>query len=128
MLRAIRNRRGDGKLQFVLILLILVALSYVGVKMGQPYYAYRSLERTMEQWAKITLYKGDKNYADLMEKIKWTIDQHDIPLAIEDVQIEYDPDEKVLSVYAEYDVYVELPGYEHHYFFQPHAEVQAEEN
>ena len=128
MLRAIRNHRGDGKLQFVVILSILVALSYVGVKMGKPYFAYRSLERTMEQWAKITLYRGDRNYADLIEKIKWTIDRHNIPLTIEDVQIEYDPEERVLSVYAEYDFYVEFPGYVHHYFFQPYAEVQAEEN
>jgi len=120
--------RGNGNLQFVLIAMVILALCFVGVKMGKPYYAYRSLERTMKQWAKITLYRGGHNYSDLIEKIKWTIDRHQIPLEIEDVEIEYDPEEKMLSVYAEYDVYVAFPGYEHHYFFQPYAEVYADED
>jgi hypothetical protein len=119
---------GRGNLQFLLLAAILLAGCYVGIKMGKPYLAYRSLERTMEQWAKITLYKGGRNYSDLTAKIQWTIDRHKIPLDIEDVEILYDPEEKMLSVYAEYDVYVEFPGYEHHYFFQPYAEVYAEED
>lgn len=82
----------------------------------------------MEQWAKITLYRGGgRNYADLTEQMRWTIERHKIPLDVKDVEIVYDPEEKMLSVYAEYDVYVEFPGYVHHYFFQPYAEVYAED-
>lgn len=123
-----RRTGGNGNLQFFLVVLIFLAAGYVGIKMGKPYYAYRSLQSTMRQWAKITLYRGDNNYSDLMEKVKWSIERHDIPLDIQDVHVEYDPDEKILSVYAEYDVYVKLPGYEHHYFFQPYAEVQADKD
>ena len=123
-----KKTTGSGNLQFLLTAVILVAACYVGIRMGMPYYAYRSLERTMNQWAKITLYRGGRNYADLKEKMRWTIDRHKIPLDMEDVEILYDPDEKMLSVYAEYDVYVEFPGYVHHYFFQPYAEVYADEN
>ena len=122
------SARGAGNLQFAVIALILLALSIAGIKMGKPYFAYRSLERTMEQWAKITLYKGGRSYSDLIEKIQWVIERHKIPLAIEDVEIEYDPEEKMLSVYAEYHVYVTLPGYEHHYFFQPYAEAYLDED
>jgi len=126
--KALRSARGNGNLQFAVIALILVALCVVGIKMGKPYYAYRSLERTMKQWAKITLYRGGRDYSDLIDKIKWTIDRHNIPLDIEDVEIEFDPKEKMLSVYAEYDVYVTFPGYEHHYFFQPYAEAYLEQD
>jgi hypothetical protein len=126
--RDLRSRRGNGNLQFAVVLIIIVALCVVGIKMGKPYYAYRSLERTMKQWAKITLYKGGRSYSDLIEKIQWVIDRHNIPLAIEDVEIEYDPEEKMLTVYAEYDVYVTFPGYEHHYFFQPYAEAYVDED
>ena len=126
--KALRSVRGNGKVQFIVIALILVALCFVGIKMGMPYYAYRSLERTMKQWAKITLYRGGRNHSDLIEKMRWVIDRHNIPLAIEDVEIEFDPEEKMLTVYAEYDVYVTLPGYEHHYFFQPYAEVYMDED
>jgi hypothetical protein len=126
--RNTKKSTGSGNLPFILIALILVLVLYAGIRMGKPYYAYRSLERTMEQWAKITLYRGGGNYSDLIEKMRWTIDRHKIPLKVEDIEIEYDPEEKMISVYAEYDVYVEFPGYEHHYFFQPYAEVYAEGN
>lgn len=122
------STKGIGNLQFIVILLLLAVACYVGFKMGEPYYAYRSLQSTMKQWAKITLYRGDNNYSDLYDKMKWTIERHNIPLSIEDVEVVFDREEKTLSVYAEYDVYVELPGYEHHYFFQPYAEAHAENN
>lgn len=126
--RNLRKTAGGGNLQFIVIMVILVLASYAGIKIGMPYFAYRSLERTMEEWAKITLYRGNRDYSDLMEKIRWTIDRHKIPLNIEDVEIIYDPEEKMMSVYAEYHVFVKFPGYEHHYFFQPYAEVYAEDD
>ena len=119
---------GSGNLQFLLGAVLLMIACYAGISMFKPYYAYRSLERTMEQWAKITFYRGGRNYSDLNEKIRWMIDRHKIPLDMKDVEIEYDPEEKMLSVYAEYDVYVEFPGYVHHYFFQPYAEVYADDD
>jgi hypothetical protein len=125
--RTLRSARGNGNLQFAAILLVIVGLCYVGIKMAGPYYAYRSLERTMKQWAKITLYRGGRSYSDLIEKMQWTIERHNIPLDIEDIEIEFDPEEKRLTVYAEYHVYVTLPGYEHHYFFQPYAEAYIED-
>jgi hypothetical protein len=123
-----KQATGSGNLQFIVTAAILVTACYVGFSMGKPYLAYRSLERTMEQWAKISLYKGDRRYSDLKEKIQWTIDRHNIPLDIQDVEIVYDPEEKMLSVYAEYDVYVTFPGYEYHYFFQPYVEVYAQDD
>lgn len=119
---------GSGNLQFLVVAAILLIACYVGIRLGAPYYAYRSLQRTMNQWAKITLYRGGLDYSDLIEKLKWTIDRYDIPLDVKDVDIKYDPEEKMLSVYAEYDVYVEFPGYEYHYFFQPYAKVYADED
>ena len=123
-----KKTTGSGNLQFLLGAVLLMVACYAGISMFKPYYGYRSLERTMEQWAKITLYRGGRNYSDLNEKIRWMIDRHKIPLDIKDVEIVYDPEEKMLSVYAEYDVYVEFPGYVHHYFFQPYAEVYADED
>jgi hypothetical protein len=123
-----KKAAGSGNLQFLLIAAILLIACYVGFRLGQPYLANKSLEHTMKQWAKITLYRGGRNYSDLIDKIQWTIDRHNIPLDVKDVEIKYDPEEKMLSVYAEYDVYVEFPGYEYHYFFQPYVEVYADED
>jgi hypothetical protein len=123
-----KKTTGSGNLQFLVMAVILVVAGYVGIQMGKPYYAYRSLQSTMRQWAKITLFRGGRNYSDLIEKMKWTIDRHKIPLDVKDVEIVYDPEEKMLSVYAEYNVDVEFPGYVHHYFFQPYAEVYADDD
>ena len=125
--RKAKKTTGSGNLQFLVMAVILVLAAYVGLRMGKPYFAYRSLQSTMRQWAKISLYKGDRKFSDLTEKIKWTIERHKIPLNIEDVEITYTPDEKMLTVYAAYDVYVEFPGYTYHYFFEPYAEVYEEE-
>ncbi len=128
MRRNPKRAAGGGNLQFILVATILIIACYVGFRLAQPYYAYKSLEHTMKQWAKITLYRGGHDYSDLLDKIQWTIERHDIPLDVKDVEIKYDPAEKMLSVYAEYDGYVEFPGYEYHYFFQPYVEVYADEN
>ena len=125
--RALRSARGNGNLQFAAILLVIAGLCYVGIKMSMPYFAYRSLQSTMKQWANITLYRGGRSYSDLIEKIQYTIDRHNIPLDIENVEIDFNPEEKRLTVYAEYHVYVTFPGYEYHYFFQPYAEAYIEE-
>ena len=124
-----KKTTGGGNLQFLVTAVILVLACYAGIQMGKPYYAYRSLERTMAQWAKITLFRGGRDYADLNEKMRSTIHRHKIPLDVKDVDDVYDPEEKMLSVYAEYDVYVKFPGYVHHYFsFQPYAEVYADDD
>ena len=52
--------------------------------------------------------------------------RHNIPLDPADIRIEHDPERRVLSVSAEYDVYVELPGYTHYYRFEPYAEVEGD--
>jgi hypothetical protein len=110
--------------------LIIGAVCYVGFKLFYPYYAYMSLERTMKHWARIALLGGDTEYSQMKEKMNWTIDRHNIPLDTDDIQINYYAEEKeeVLTVYAEYDVYVELPGYTHYYHFEPYAQVTAEGN
>ena len=120
-----KRSRGGGTLQFLVIATLLVGACWAGYKMARPYYAYRSLQRTMQQWARITLYRGGWDPSELRQKIRWIIDRHDIPLSVEDVEVVFDREEKTLTVSAQYDVYVELPGYVHHYFFQPYAEVHA---
>ena len=118
--------RGIGNLQFVVSLLIIAVVGYVLLQLLYPFYAFQSLEGTMEEWVRIAVHRSDRDDTELLEKVRWMIDRHKIPLDPEDIKIEYDSERRVLSVYAEYDVYVEFPGYTHHYYFEPYAEAEAD--
>jgi hypothetical protein len=61
----------------------------------------------------------------MLLEIRWIIDRYKIPLDPENIKVEYDTERRVLSLYAEYDVYVEFPGYVHHYHFEPYAEAEG---
>ena len=45
-----------------------------------------------------------------------------------DLSLSAEERQEVLTVYAEYDVYVEFPGYTHYYHFEPYIQVTAEGN
>jgi hypothetical protein len=120
-----KNRNGSA--QSLLVLFLGGMCVYAAMKLVIPYYAYKDLERTMSYWGKIALLRGDKNYSELKDKIEWVIDEHDIPLEIDEVQIERDQVQETLTVSAEYDVLVEFPGYEYRFHFEPYAEVAADE-
>jgi hypothetical protein len=121
----LRNQTGSAK--SILLLLLVVICIYAAIKLAKPYYGYKDLEGTMEYWAKIALHQGDANYSELKDKMAWVIEEHDIPLDIHEIQITYGPHPKSLTVSAEYDVFVEFPGYEHHFHFEPYAYVTSDE-
>jgi len=123
----IRKAGIAGSARLLVLLVLVAAGTYAMIKMAKPYYAYKDLEGTMEYWARISLLRGDGNYSELREKMEWTIDQHKIPLSVDEVAIRYDPDKEMLTVSVEYDVTVEFPGYEYRHRFAPHVEVVAEE-
>jgi len=122
------GRMGNrGSVKTLIVLVLLGAAVYAGFKLAGPYYAYKDLEGTMAYWARVALAQGDSRYGDLRDKMRWTIEQHQIPLSVEDVEIVASPDGESLTVSAEYDVVVTFPGYEYRHRFRPHVEVAAGE-
>jgi hypothetical protein len=117
--------RGIGNFQFVVSLLIVAVVGYVLFQLLYPFYAFKSLEGTMEEWVKVSVHRSDRDVTEMLEKIRWLVDRYKIPLDPNAIQVEYDPERRTLSVHAEYDVYVEFPGYTHHYHFEPYAEADA---
>jgi hypothetical protein len=122
-----RTTIGIGNVQFIASLLVIALVAYVLFQLLYPYYAYQRLESTMEEGAEIAVQRSDRDDTEMMDKIRWLIDRYKIPLDPDDIRVEYDRERKVLSVSAEYDVYVEFPGYTHHYHFQPYAEAKRSE-
>ena len=127
MRRPSLGTRGASGIGFLVILLIFAAAIYVGIRLAMPYFAFRDLQNTMQYWGKICLYRGDSNFRDLRDNIREKIEKYGIPLQEDEVQIEFDPSRKILTVYATYDVEVDFPGgYVHQYHFAPYARIQAE--
>ena len=124
MMKILKNQTGKSGLGSLVTLLLIVGAGYVGLKMGEPYFAYMDLVKTMEYWAEYDLKKGDLKYTSLMKNVQEAIDENDIPLDANELKIVYNTKKRRLIVSAEYDVYVEFPGYEHHYHFTPEAIIQ----
>ncbi len=118
-------RSGIGNFQFVASLSIIGLVGYVLFQFLYPFYAFKSLEGTMEEWVRVSVHRSDRDTTEMLEKIRWLIGRYKIPLDPDEIRIEYDREQRALSVYAEYDVYVEFPGYTHHYHFKPYAEAEA---
>ena len=116
---------GTGTVQFLVSILVVALLSYVIFQFLYPYYAYQRVEGVMQDWVKVAVQKSDRDPREMIEKIRWLVDRYKIRLDPDDIQIEYDPETKVLAVYDDYDVYVELFGHENHYHFKPYAEAQG---
>ena len=119
MFNPIGNSRGIGTFSSVLMFVIILAAIYGVIKLATPFHAYKDLEGTMQYWAESTLYQGTTDYTELLKNVMEKVDWHDIPLEKSDIQIEYNEGEKTLRVYAEYDVYVDFPGYSHAFHFSP---------
>jgi hypothetical protein len=119
-------RAGAGNLQTVVFLAFIAAACYVIFQVVYPLYGFKCVEGAMEEWAEVAVHRSDRDPTEMLDKIRWLVDRYNIPLDPDSIQIEYDPDQKVLTVYARYDVYVSFPGYSHHYSFEPHAEAEAD--
>lgn len=123
----LRNERAAGKVAPLFLVLIVLAAGYAAIQLAIPYNAYKDLQRTMQYWANFSLQRGDTDYSDLISKVMDTVENHQIPLEKDDIEIFYDNREKSLSVRAEYNVYVEFPGYQHQLRFSPEAMAQVED-
>ena len=124
MIAILRNKKGKSNLGPLIGILLIAAGGYVGLKLGEPYFAYLDLVKTMDYWADYDISQGDLKYTKLLENVQDTIDEHGIPLDVTDLLINYDRKKALLTVSAEYDVYVEFPGYEYHYHFSPEVKIQ----
>jgi len=120
------GRKGTSGIGFLLTLAVLGAAIYAGLKLATPYYAYRDFQAAIRTQARMSLYSGDRNFVELRQVIREKIENHRIPLREDQVRIDFDPVQRLLTVSAEYRVDVEFPGYVYRYHFAPFARVQAQ--
>ena len=119
----LHSSRGAAPVKTALLVIVAAVVCFVGIRMLEPVYDNVMLKRTMNQWAKWHVLSGSVDTSELRAHIQDAIDEHDIPLDQGDVRVEFDRGTGVLTVNADYEVFVELPGYVHTYRFTPEVEV-----
>jgi hypothetical protein len=113
----VKTRRGASTFGCLLSLLLLVAVGYFGLKVGQVYWDSLQYEDTMKQTARFAETFTDKQIHD---RIVAKADSLGLPEDAKDVTVERTG--RHIAVSADYVVLVELPLHNRSFHFTPHVE------
>lgn len=111
-----RTELGAIRLKTIVVLVILGAACYAGLKVFAPYYAYAQLEDKMRQQARFARV-DERSTEQLRDIIFGEAETHDIPLRREDIQIENSTSGVLIT--ADYNVTVDLHFYQLSFHFHP---------
>jgi hypothetical protein len=110
------NRRGASKIGCLFSTLILAAVAYYGLKIGQVYYNASSYENVMKASVRVAEISTDKQIQD---KIVAEADTLGLPDEAKEITLVRTG--RHIEVSAEYDVIVDLPFKKKTFHFAPTA-------
>ena len=110
-------RAGRSSLGCLVTLLIVVALGYFGVNIGEVYLRYYRFRDSMQQAAAFASRLTDD---DIRSRLRLAADSLGLPETAQKVQIRRR--EHSILITNEYYEHVEFPGYVREIHFQPRAE------
>ncbi len=112
-----RARAGRSSLGCLFTLLILAAICYFGVNVGEVYLRYYRFHDSMEQNANFAAHFDDDA---IRKNLKLAADTLNLPVGAQSIQIRRLDHQITIS--ADYYERVELPLYVREIHFQPHVE------
>jgi len=112
-----RRRSGRSTLGCLVILLLLTAIAYFGVDVGEVYARYYRLQDAMHQEVRFARSRTD---ADIKRRLQAFADSVGLPAEAGRVSVKRG--EHSISVWSEYDERVELPHFVRDFHFTPHAD------
>lgn len=113
----LRARRGMGSIGCLLMLLLVAASGYFGLKVGEVYWRFYSYEDAMKQQAR---FAGQNTDAQIVARLVARADSLGLPGEAQDVTVERTGRRIVIS--ATYTELVELPLHVRKFSFSPRAE------
>ena len=114
---ATHGRRGRSTLGCLLVLLVVTAIGYFGVNIGEVYARYYRFQDAMHQEVRFARSRTD---ADIKRRLQAFADSVGLPT--EAGQVSVKRSERSISVWSEYDERVELPLFVRDFHFAPSAE------
>jgi hypothetical protein len=113
----VNRRRGISSLGCLVMLLLLAAVIYFGVGIGEHFVRFYQYQDAMRQEVRFAAHNTD---ALIIRHLRERADSLNLPEAAGEVTITRDG--RRISVESEYYVHIELPLVVHEVRFDPHAE------
>ena len=113
-----KNIRGEFKLGFLLYLLILAAIIYLGFKWGEAKWNYETMKEKITEIAKFWVTQKSMDFEIIKKTIIDKGEETGITIYKDDIEIDFK--NKVLTIDVYWDTPIEIPGYtyyiEHHVY------------
>lgn len=111
------SRRGSSSLGCLFSLLVLAAIVYFGVNIGEVYFRYYQYQDAMRQEVRFAAHNND---ATILRHLRDQADSLGLPEAAQNVTLQRDGHH--IEIEAEYYEHVELPLTVRDVYLNPHAE------
>ena len=112
------TRSGRSTLGCLFTLLIAVAVFYFGVNLAEPYWRYYQYRDAMSQEAR---FADQVTNEEIVRRLHTKADSLGLPA--EAYRLRFNRTAKSISIWAEYEETVELPGYTRRFLFKPRVEA-----
>ena len=113
----VRSRRGAGSLGCLFTLLVLAAIVYFAVNIGEVYFRFYQFQDAMRQEVRFAAHNSD---GQILRRLRAEADSLGLPEAAGVVTLQRDG--RHIEVESEYYEHIELPLYVREVHFNPHAE------
>jgi hypothetical protein len=100
-------------------LFVVVAVFYVAFKLIPPYFNEYQFEDAISQEARYSAYNQQKSDQDIRDSVAKKAIELDIPLTSDQIKVQRNGSE--ISISADYQVHVDLPGYPLDLKFHPNT-------
>jgi hypothetical protein len=112
----VTTRRGASTLGCVFTLLIIAVVVYFGINIGGTYWRYYEFQDDMKQEIRFASHNADPS---IIKTLRAEADSLGLPDDASDITLRRT--QNAISIDAEYDDHIELPGYSRLVHFHPHA-------
>jgi len=115
------RRHGGSNLGCLISLLILAAMLYYGVNIGEVYWRYYQLVDEMKSQARLAPSLTD---ATIRRRLILQVEELGLPADAEEFRIRRSGRTRLITIETEYSESVDLPFFKHTFRFTPKAEMQ----
>lgn len=112
----VRMRSGKGTLGCLFTIVVLGAIVYFGVNIGQTYWNYVQFQDRMKQEARFAQHRSDVTIA---RRLRDYADSLKLPEAARKVNVRRRG--RTIQIWAEYYESIEFPGFVREVYFHPEA-------
>ena len=110
----VRRRRGASQIGCLAVLMIMAAIGYFGLNVGQVFWDNYQYQDRMKQEAR---FAGHRSDAVIKRRVIAFADSLNLPEGAKNVHLRRG--DHVMFIWAEYYVHIELPGIVREFYFNP---------